>query len=82
MLVARRLGNPNAHTLLTFQTFLPRPVGRPRESIRAWSTASPTSRSLTGERQLVGFTAELIVGPRRAYANTLGAYKIAADGTI
>jgi Ca2+-binding RTX toxin-like protein len=78
MMVARGSG-PNAHTMLTFENLLP--------SLSEGATVDPTLVNgianepfLTGDGA-VGFKVEL-KSAMSAYANTLGAYKIAADGTI
>lgn len=78
MMVARGSG-PDAHTMLTFQPFLP--------TLSEGARVDPTRVNgianepfLTGDGT-VGFTAEL-ESATSAYANTLGAYRIAADGTI
>jgi hypothetical protein len=78
MMVMRGSG-PDAHTMLTFQTFLP----TLSEGARVDPTllnGIPNEPFLTGDGT-VGFTAELM-SAISAYANTLGAYRIAADGTI
>jgi len=78
MMVARDSG-PNAHTMLTFENLLP--------SLSEGATVDPTLVNgianepfLTGDGT-VGFKVEL-KSAVSAYANTLGAYKIAVDGTI
>jgi hypothetical protein len=78
MMVARGSG-PDAHTMLSFQNFLPTLA----EGARVDPTlvnGIPNDPFLTGDGT-VGFTAEL-KSAISAYANTLGAYRIAADGTI
>ena len=78
IMVVRGSG-PDAHTMLSFQTFLP----TLSEGARVDPTlvnGIPNEPFLTGDG-VVGFTAEL-KSAISAYANTLGAYRIAADGTI
>ena len=78
MMVARGSG-PDAHTMLSFQTFLPiLSEGAPVDPTLVNGIANEPF--LTGDGA-IGFTAEL-KSAASAYANTLGAYKIAADGTI
>jgi serralysin len=78
MMVARGSG-PNAHTMLTFENLLP--------SLSEGTTVDPTLvNGIANEAFLigdgtVGFEVEL-KSAVSAYANTLGAYKIAVDGTI
>ncbi len=78
MMVARGSG-PGAHTMLTFENLLP--------SLSEGVSVDPTAINgianepfLTGDGT-VGFTVDL-KSAASAYANTLGAYRIAADGTI
>ncbi|GGI98202.1 family 16 glycosylhydrolase [Neoroseomonas lacus] len=78
MMVARGSG-ADAHTMLTFQNFLP--------TLSEGATVDATLVNgianepfLTGDAT-VGFTAEL-KSAASAYANTLGAYRIATNGTI
>jgi hypothetical protein len=78
MMVARGSGS-NAHTLLTFQTFLPA-LSEGARVDPSLVNGIANEPFLTGDGT-VGFTAEL-KSAASAYANTLGAYKIAADGTI
>ncbi|TAJ84665.1 family 16 glycosylhydrolase [Reyranella sp.] len=78
MTVARGTG-PDANTLLTFQNFLPTLAEGARvDSAKINGIANEPF--LTGDGA-VGYTAEL-KSAASAYANTLGYYKIAADGTI
>jgi serralysin len=77
-MVARGSG-PDAHTMLSFQTFLPTLTEGARVD-PALVNGIPNEPLLTGDGT-VGFTAEL-KSAMSAYANTLGAYRIAADGTI
>lgn len=78
MMVARGSG-PGAHTLLTFQNFLPTQSEGARVD-PGLVNGIANEPFLTGNGT-IGFTAEL-KSAVSAYANTLGAYKIAADGTI
>lgn len=78
MMVARGSG-ADAHTLLTFQTFLPA-LSEGARVDPGLVNGIANEPFLTGNGT-VGFTAEL-KSAASAYANTLGAYKIAADGTI
>ena len=78
MMVARGSG-PDAHTMLTFENLLP--------SLSEGATVDPklvngiaNEPFLTGDGT-VGFTVEL-KSATSAYDNTLGAYRIAEDGTI
>ena len=78
MTVARGTG-ADANTLLTFQNFLPTlQEGARVDSAKINGIANEPF--LTGDGT-VGYTAEL-KSAASAYANTLGYYKIAADGTI
>lgn len=78
MMVARGSG-ADAHTMLSFQTFLPT-LSEGARVDPALVNGIANQPFLTGDGT-VGFTAEL-KSATSAYANTLGAYKIAADGTI
>lgn len=78
MTVARGSG-PDANTLLTFQNFLPNlQEGARVDAAKINGIANEPFLSGDGT---VGFTAQL-KSAASAYANTLGTYKIAADGTI
>jgi hypothetical protein len=78
MMVARGSGD-DARTMLTFQTFLPT-LSEGKRVEAALVNGIANEPFLTGDGT-VGFTAEL-KSAVSAYANTLGAYTIAADGTI
>jgi hypothetical protein len=78
MMVARGSG-PAAHTMLTFQTFLPT-LSEGTQVNPSLVNGIANEPFLTGDGT-IGFKAEL-KSAASAYANTLGAYKIAADGTI
>jgi hypothetical protein len=78
MMVARGSG-PDAHTMLSFQNFLPALAEGARVD-PALVNGIANEPFLTGDGT-IGFTAEL-KSAASAYANALGAYKIAADGTI
>lgn len=78
MTVARGTG-PDAHTLVSFQNFLPTLQEGTRVDA-AKINGIANEPFLTGDGT-VGFTAEL-KSAASTYANTLGYYKIAADGTI
>jgi hypothetical protein len=78
MMVARGSG-PDGHTMLSFQTFLPALSEGARVNA-ALVNGIANEPFLTGDGT-VGFMAEL-KSAASAYANTLGAYRIAADGTI
>lgn len=78
MTVARGTG-PDASTMLTFQNFLPTlQEGTRVDAAKVNGIANEPFLTSDGS---VGFTAEL-KSAASAYANTLGYYKIAADGTI
>ena len=78
MMVARGSG-ADAHTMLTFQNFLPTLSEGARVDANLVNGIA-NEPFLTGDGT-VGFTAEL-KSAVSAYANTLGAYRIAMDGTI
>ncbi|TAJ84666.1 family 16 glycosylhydrolase [Reyranella sp.] len=78
MTVARGTG-PDANTLLTFQNFLPT-LSEGARVDTAKINGIANEPFLTGDGT-VGFSAEL-KSAASTYANTLGYYKIAADGTI
>jgi hypothetical protein len=78
MTVARGTG-PDAHTLLTFQNYLPT-LSEGARVDTAKINGIANEPFLTGDGT-VGFSAEL-KSAASTYANTLGYYKIAADGTI
>lgn len=78
-MTAARGNGPDAHTVVTFVNFLPTLI----EGARVDGTlvnGIANEPFLTGDGT-VAFTAEL-KSASSAYANTLGVYKIAADGTI
>jgi Ca2+-binding RTX toxin-like protein len=78
MMVARGSG-ADTHTMLTFQTFLPA-LSEGSRVDPALINGIANEPFLSGDG-IVSFTVEL-KSAVSAYANTLGAYTIAADGTI
>lgn len=78
MVVGRGTG-ADAHSVLSFESFLPT-LSEGARVDHALINGIANEPFLTGDG-LVGFTAEL-KSAVSAFANTLGSYKIAADGTI